>query len=104
MAWIYLVFAGLFEVGFTTCLKLSGNFSSFWPSAGFLCSSALSFYMLSLSLQDIPLGTSYAIWTGIGAFGTALIGVYYFQEPATLLRLSFLMLLVGSIIGLKLCS
>ena len=104
MPWLYLILAGLFEIGFTTCLKLSEGFSRLWPSLGFLCCATLSFWLLTRAIQTIPLGTAYAVWTGIGAFGTALIGILIFGEPATALRLVFLVLLIGSIIGLKLVS
>ncbi|HYG12721.1 MAG TPA: multidrug efflux SMR transporter [Methylophilaceae bacterium] len=104
MSWLYLLLAGLFEIGFTTCLKLSESFSRLWPSLGFLLCAVASFWLLTRAIQTIPLGTAYAVWTGIGAFGTALIGILVFGEPATALRLVFLTLLIGSIIGLKLVS
>lgn len=104
MDWIYLCIAGLFEIGFTTFLKFSEQFTKPWPTFGFVLFGAASFYMLSLSLKSIPIGTSYAIWTGIGAFGTALLGIIAFGEPVTFLRLLFLVLLIGSLIGLKLVS
>lgn len=104
MSWLYLIAAGLFEVGFTTCLKLSDSFSKFWPSLGFLICAVVSFWLLTKAAQTIPLGTAYAVWTGIGAFGTAIIGIFVFGDPATTLRLLFLVLLIGSIIGLKLVS
>ncbi len=104
MGWIYLLFAGLCEIGFTTFLKLSENFKYFWPSVGFLALAALSFSLLSSSLKTIPLGTAYAVWTGIGAFGTALIGIAFFSEPADFWRIIFLFLLIFSIIGLKAVS
>ena len=104
MSWLYLLLAGLFEIGFTTCLKLSASFTRLWPSLGFLLCAAASFWLLTRAIQTIPLGTAYAVWTGIGAFGTALIGIFVFGEPATALRLVFLTLLIGSIIGLKLVS
>ena len=104
MAWIYLLFAGICEIGFTTCLKLSENFTKLWPTLGFLICATFSFIALSFSLKSIPLGTSYAVWTGIGAFGTALIGIAFFSEPADLWRMFFLLLLIGSIIGLKIVS
>lgn len=104
MAWIFLVLAGLFEVGFTTCLKLSESFTKLWPSIGFLVCASISFWLLTKAAETIPLGTAYAVWTGIGAFGTALIGIWFFGDPATTLRLVFLVLLIGSIIGLKLVS
>ena len=104
MSWLYLLLAGLFEIGFTTCLKLSESFSRLWPSLGFLLCAVASFWLLTRAIQTIPLGTAYAVWTGIGAFGTALIGILVFGEPATTMRLVFLTLLIGSIIGLKLVS
>lgn len=104
MAWIYLLFAGLFEVGFTTCLKFSEKFTKLYPTLGFITFAALSFASLSMSLDRIPLGTAYAIWTGIGAFGTALIGIMFFGESADIARVIFLIMLIASIIGLKLYS
>lgn len=104
MAWIFLVIAGFCEIFFTTLLKLSANFTRIGPTMGFMVLAALSFFFLSLSLKAIPLGTSYAVWTGIGAFGTALIGIFYFGESADFWRVFFLFLLIGSIIGLKLTS
>jgi quaternary ammonium compound-resistance protein SugE len=104
MAWGLLVLAGLFEVGFTTCLKLSESFTKPLPSMGFLVCAILSFWLLTKAAETIPLGTAYAVWTGIGAFGTAVIGIYFFGDPSTTLRLVFLVLLIGSIIGLKLVS
>lgn len=104
MAWIYLLFAGLCEVGFTTFLKLSDNFTKLWPSIGFLVLAYLSFFALSMSFKDIPLGTSYAVWTGIGAFGTAIVGIVFFGDSAEFWRVFFLLLLIGSIIGLRVVS
>lgn len=104
MAWLYLIIAGLFEVGFTTSLKLSNNFSNTkWTVAFFICIS-LSFHFLNEAIQKIPLGTAYAVWTGIGAVGTALIGIFFFQEPSYFWRMFFIFLLIGSIVGLKLVS
>ncbi|MCB5183917.1 multidrug efflux SMR transporter [Methylobacillus gramineus] len=104
MSWIYLVLAGLLEIGFTTCLKMSESFSKPLPSIGFLIFAFLSFFMLTKALEGIPLGTAYAVWTGIGACGTAIIGIWLFGDPAGTLRLLFLLLLIGSIIGLKVVS
>jgi quaternary ammonium compound-resistance protein SugE len=104
MAWIYLISAGLFEVAFTTCLKLSNNFSHRWWSVGFFISITLSFFLLNKAVQTIPLGTGYAVWTGIGAVGTALVGIFFFNEPAFFWRVFFITLLIGSIIGLKFVS
>lgn len=104
MAWIYLIIAGCFEVGFTTCLKLSDNFSNWKWSVGFFICISLSFHFLNESIKHIPLGTAYAVWTGIGAVGTAIIGIYFFKEPSDFWRIFFIMLLIGSIVGLKLVS
>ena len=104
MSWLYLISAGIFEVGFTTCLKYSDNFSRLMPTLGFLFFSIISFALLSMAMRTISLGTAYAVWTGIGAFGTALAGIFFFNDPATFWRLFFLFLLVGSIIGIKLVS
>lgn len=103
-SWILLFFAGLFEVGFTTCMKLSQGFTIVIYILGFLVCAILSFFFLNKSLTHIPLGTAYAVWTGIGAFGTALIGMIFFKDPITWLRTFFLLLLIGSILGLKLVS
>ncbi len=104
MAWIYLIIAGCFEVGFTTCLKLSDNFTNWKWSIGFFICISLSFHFLNEAIKNIPLGTAYAVWTGIGAVGTAMIGIYFFKEPSDFWRIFFIMLLIGSIIGLKLVS
>ncbi|MTI29838.1 DMT family transporter [Xanthovirga aplysinae] len=104
MNWLILVIAGLFEVGFTTCLKLSDNFTNFKWSAGFFICISLSFYLLNKAIQTIPLGTAYAVWTGIGAVGTVLMGIFFYKEPSDFLRLLFIFLLIGSIIGLKIVS
>jgi len=101
MAWTYLVFAGLFEVGFASTLKLTENFTKLWPTLIFSVCILLSFLLLNRALRDIPIGTAYAVWTGIGAAGTAAVGIFFYKEPATALRLVFLATLVGSIVGLK---
>jgi quaternary ammonium compound-resistance protein SugE len=104
MPWIYLVVAGLFEVGFTTSLKLSNNFSNSKWTVAFFVSISLSFHFLNMAIQKIPLGTAYAVWTGIGAVGTALVGIFFFEEPSYFWRVFFICLLIGSIVGLKLVS
>jgi quaternary ammonium compound-resistance protein SugE len=103
-SWLYLLLAGLFELGFTTIMKLSDGFSMERPGyvvAFCLCALA-SFGMINLAIKGIPLGTAYAIWTGIGVFGTVIIGIVWFGDPTTPSRLVFLSLLLVSIIGLKL--
>jgi quaternary ammonium compound-resistance protein SugE len=104
MAWIYLGLAGLFEIGFTTAMRFIGQSWISWTSLAFLVSAALSLHLLNMAMQTIPVGTAYAVWTGIGAAGTVLIGIFVFQEPANALRLFFLATLIGSILGLKLAS
>ncbi len=104
MAWIFLIIAGIFEVGFTTSLKLSENFSNKGWATLFLISITLSFVFLNKAIQTISIGTAYAVWTGIGAVGTAIAGIILFREPADFWRLFFIFLLIGSIIGLKIFS
>ena len=104
MAWWILIIAGLFEVGFTTCLgkaKESTGMNQVWWITGFFISLSLSMYLLYKATQSLPIGTAYAVWTGIGAAGTAIIGILFFKEPAHLWRIFFLTTLIISIIGLK---
>lgn len=104
MSWIILIIAGLFEVGFTTCLKLSNNFSNLKWSVAFFVSITLSFLLLNKAIQTIPIGTAYAVWTGIGAVGTVIMGILLYKEPADFWRMFFIFLLIGSIVGLKMVS
>ena len=104
MNWLILIIAGLFEVGFTTCLKLSDNFKNIGWAIGFFICISLSFLLLNKAIQTIPMGTAYAVWTGIGAVGTAIMGIVLYKEPADFWRVLFLCLLIGSIAGLKLVS
>lgn len=101
MGWLYLMLAAGFEVGFTTALRLSENFKNLPAVLGFLVCVALSLFFLELAERYIPLGTAYAIWTGIGAVGTVLIGIIWFGEPATLVRALLITGIVGCAIGLK---
>lgn len=107
MAWILLIIAGLFEIGFTTCLakakENSGSAALLWLF-GFFVSVSLSMYLLYRATLVLPLGTAYAVWTGIGAAGTALIGILLFKEPMHIWRIFFLTTLILSIIGLKYVS
>ena len=100
MGWTYLLLSGLLEIGFTTCMK----FNTWWGTVLFLIFAFGSFYMLTLAIKFIPLGTCYAVFTAIGAVGTALIGIVFFGEPASFLRLFLLGLIVLIVIGLKLAS
>jgi quaternary ammonium compound-resistance protein SugE len=104
MPWLTLILAGCFEIGFTTFMKLSEGFSRLWPTVGFLVTAVVSFLLLNHAARTIPTGTAYAVWTGIGAFGTAIVGMVFFKDPVTPGRLLFLTTLIGSVIGLKLVS
>lgn len=101
MAWIILIIAGCFEVGFTTCLKLSNNFTNLFWTIGFFISITFSFLLLNKAIQTIPIGTAYAVWTGIGAVGTVIMGIVLYKEPTDFWRLFFIFLLISSIVGLK---
>jgi quaternary ammonium compound-resistance protein SugE len=107
MNWIILVIAGLFEVTFAFCLgkarETTGNEMYLWYT-GFLIALSVSMGLLIKATQTLPIGTAYAVWTGIGAVGTVLVGIFIFKEPATFLRLLFIATLIGSIIGLKIVS
>lgn len=104
MPWLILLAAGLFEVGFTTCMRLSQGFRHPGWTTGFVVSAVLSFILLERAQRSIPLGTAYAVWVGIGAAGTAMVGMWLFREPVESMRLILLAVLVGAIIGLKLVS
>lgn len=107
MNWLLLVIAGLFEVGFATCLgkarETSGNTSLFWMLGFFICLS-VSMTLLYKATQTLPIGTAYAVWTGIGALGTVIMGIFLFQEPVHFWRLFFLFTLIVSLVGLKFVS
>jgi quaternary ammonium compound-resistance protein SugE len=101
MAWIYLFFAGLFEVAWAIGLKYTEGFTRMLPSIFTVASIVISLALLGLALKALPVGTAYAVWTGIGATGTALLGIWLFGEPATALRLSCIGLILAGIVGLK---
>ncbi|MPZ37315.1 MAG: quaternary ammonium compound efflux SMR transporter SugE [Rhizobiales bacterium] len=104
MAWLYLLIAGLLEVGWATGLKYTDGFTRLVPSIWTVGSMAASLLFLGLALKTLPLGTAYAVWTGIGAVGVAILGIVLFAEPANALRLGSIGLIVGGIVGLKLVS
>lgn len=104
LGWVYLVLAGVMEIGFTTFMKLSDTFTKLWPSVAFMVCALSSLGLLTLAMRTIPLGTAYAVWTGIGAFGTAIVGILFYGDPHDIYRLFFLTLLIVSIIGLRLVS
>jgi quaternary ammonium compound-resistance protein SugE len=104
VAWVFLSVAGLFEIGWAIGLKYTQGFTRLAPSVLTLASMALSMLLLGLALKTLPVGTAYAVWTGIGTVGTAILGIYLFGEPATALRLACIGLIVAGILGLKLVA
>ncbi|WP_353145637.1 multidrug efflux SMR transporter [Chryseobacterium sp.] len=107
MNWIILVIAGLFEVAFASCLgkakETSGTEMYLWY-AGFLITMTISMLLLIKATQTLPIGTAYAVWTGIGAVGTALMGIIFFKDPVSFWRIFFIITLIGSVVGLKAVS
>jgi quaternary ammonium compound-resistance protein SugE len=101
MAWLAVIVAGLLEVVFATMLKLSENFTRLWPTVGFAVASVLSFSLLSWSLKVLPVGTAYAVWTGIGAAGTALVGMVVFDDPVNMARISGIAMIIAGVVLLN---
>ena len=104
MPWLILVLAGLFEIGWAIGLKYSHGFSRMWPTVGTVLAMIVSMLLLALAARALPIGTAYAIWTGIGAAGTALLGIWLFGEPATAARLLCVGMIVAGVVGLKLVT
>ena len=104
MHWLFLFFAGLFEVGWAIGLKYTNGFTRLVPTVLTLASMVVSLGLLGLALKALPVGTAYAVWTGIGAVGTAALGIYLFGDPATVARLACIGLIVAGIVGLKLVA
>ncbi len=104
MAWLVLFVAGLFEIAWAVGLKYSEGFTRLWPSVGTAVALVGSMGLLGVALRTLPLGTAYAVWTGIGTIGTAILGIVLFKEPATAMRLVCIALIVAGIVGLKLVS
>ena len=104
MAWIVLVVAGLFEVCWAIGLKYTDGFTRLWPSVGTATAMVISVVLLGWAMRTLPVGTAYAVWTGIGAVGTVLLGIVLFGEPATVARLACVGLVVAGILGLKLVT
>jgi len=102
MAWVVLLVAGLLEVGWAIGLKYTEGFTRFWPSVGTAISMVLSVVLLGWAMRSLPVGTAYAVWTGIGAVGTVILGIVLFHEPANAARLICVGLIVAGILGLKL--
>ena len=104
MSWVYLFFAGLFEIGWAIGLKYTDGFTRLVPTLLTAASMVVSLFLLGIALKALPVGTAYAVWTGIGAVGTAILGIYLLGEPATVGRLVCISLIVSGIVGLKLVS
>ena len=104
MEWAMLAVAGLFEVAWAVGLKYTEGFSRWWPSVGTALAMVVSVVLLALAMRTLPVGTAYAVWTGIGAVGTGLLGIALFGEPATFARLGCIALIVAGIVGLKLTA
>jgi quaternary ammonium compound-resistance protein SugE len=104
MAWVLLIVAGVLEVGWAIGLKYTEGFTRLWPSVFTIVAMTLSVVLLGIAMRSLPVGTSYAVWVGIGAVGTALLGMVLFAEPATAGRLISLALIIAGIVGLKLAT
>ena len=104
MAWLAVITAGVLEVGFATMLKLSNNFTKTWPSFGFLVFASGSFSLLAWSLKVLPIGTAYAVWTGIGAAGTAILGMVFFKDPVSVARITAIAFIVTGVVLLNFSS
>ena len=104
MAWIILVLAGLFEVGWAIGLKYTDGFTRFWPTVWTVLAMIVSLWLLGIAMKSLPIGTAYGVWVGVGAVGTAVLGMVLLGEPATVFRLLSLGLIVAGIVGLKLAT
>ena len=104
MAWIYLLIGGLFEIGWAVGLKTTEGFTRLWPSVFTIAALGISFYMFAKSMTRLEIGTSYAVFTGIGTAGTVIIGMAFMNEPAGALRVFFVLLLISGVVGLKVIS
>ncbi|MFP2905092.1 DMT family transporter [Pyxidicoccus sp. 3LFB2] len=102
MAWVLLVIAGVLETGFAVALKLSDGFSRLWPSVAFIACAAASFGLLNTALKSLPVGTAYAVWTGIGAAGTAVVGMLFLGDAFTWTRVASIALIIMGVVGLNL--
>ena len=104
MAWLAVITAGFLEVGFASMLKLSNNFTKIWPSIGFLVFATGSFSLLAWSLKVLPIGTAYAVWTGIGAAGTAILGMMIFKDPVSVSRITAIVFIITGVVLLNFSS
>ena len=104
MPWIILVFAGLFEIGWAIGLKYTEGFTRLWPSIGTIAAMAVSLGLLGIAMKSLPVGTAYAIWVGVGAVGTVILGIVLFNEPVNALRIGSVALIIAGLVGLKLAT
>jgi quaternary ammonium compound-resistance protein SugE len=104
MSWVILIVAGIFEIGWAIGLKYTDGFTRLWPSVGTVGAMVVSVLLLAVAMKELPVGTAYAVWTGVGAIGTAILGIYLFGDSASVARLACLAMIAGGIIGLKLVS
>lgn len=104
MAWIVLILAGLFEVGWAIGLKYTEGFTRLWPTVWTVATMAISLWLLGIAMKDLPVGTAYSVWVGVGAVGTVTLGIVLLGEPANAGRLISVALIIGGIIGLKLAT
>jgi quaternary ammonium compound-resistance protein SugE len=104
MAWFVLVVAGILEIGWAVGLKYTDGFTRLWPTVATLSAMIASMALLGLAVRELPVGTAYAVWTGIGTVGTVLLGLLLFGEPADLLRLLFISMIVAGIVALKIVT
>lgn len=104
MAWIILVLAGLFEVAWAIGLKYTDGFTRLWPTVGTVAAMAVSLGLLGIAMKSLPVGTAYAIWVGVGAVGTVILGIVLFDEPVNALRIGSVVLIVAGLVGLKLSA
>jgi quaternary ammonium compound-resistance protein SugE len=104
MAWVVVVIAGLFEVGWAIGMKYTKGFSRLWPTVGTVLAMVASVWLLSIAMKSLPVGTAYSVWVGVGALGTVVLGILLFGEPANLARLLSVSLIIAGIIGLKLAT
>jgi quaternary ammonium compound-resistance protein SugE len=104
MPWIILVLAGLFEIGWAIGLKCTEGFTRLWPSVGTIAAMAISLGLLGIAMKSLPVGTAYAVWVGVGAVGTVILGIVLFDEPLNALRIGSVALIVTGLVGLKLAT
>ena len=104
MSWIILVLAGLFEVGWAIGLKYTEGFTRLWPTVGTVAAMVVSLWLLGIAMKSLPVGTAYAIWVGVGAVGTVILGIVLFDEPVNALRIGSVALIVAGLVGLKLAT